>query len=301
VLFLSSSESEWVLRGSPLLPGQFHEERFFVRALHEQSVVPVPWPYLLDEDLSIFGWSYVIMPRLPGLDVDDPAVAAQLSASDRRQIAVALGTTLADMQAATWPVPGRYDPATDGIEPFPDHVASWQIAQVQDLLGKASAQTPALTTAADRDWVERVIAQAEGALRESFRPCLVMADFKDQNVVVQQSDRGAEWRVSGVFDLMGSYIGDGEAALARQIARECERTPRHADAFVRAYLGGQVPRPGFGMRLGFHMLAERMAIWEWAQREGLVWWQPDLTLRGWIAPFVNAARAVANRCDRARG
>lgn len=302
VLFLLSSEGEWVLRGSPLLPGQFQEERFVIDALHEQTSVPVPWPYLLDEDPATFGWSYVIMPRLPGIDVDDPTVAAQLTATNRHEIAVALGTTLADMQVATWPVPGRYDPAIDGIEPFPSHVADWQIAQIRDLLEKARAQTPELTTDADRDWVEGVIAQVEDALQKPFRPCLVMADYKDQNVVVQQSDHGLGWRVSGVFDFMGSYVGDGEAALARQVAIECERTPGNADAFVRAYHQrvGQAPRPGFGERLGFHMLAERLAIWEWAQREGLVWWQPDLTLRGWIAPFVDVARAVGERWDGAR-
>lgn len=302
VLFLTSSEGEWVLRGSPLLPGQFQEERFFVRALHKQSTVPVPWPYLLDEDPAIFGWSYVIMPRLPGLDLDDPSVGAQLTGNDRRQIAGALGTTLADMQAATWPVPGRYDPAIDEIDPFPSHVADWQIAQVRELLEKASAQTPALTTDADRDWVEGVIALAEDAVHQPYRPCLVMADYKDQNVVAQRGDPGVGWRVSGVFDFMGSYVGDGEAALARQIAIECERTPGNADAFVHAYhhRAGRAPRPGFRMRLGFAMLAERLPIWEWAQREGLVWWQPDLTLRGWIAPFVHMARAVGERWDEAR-
>src|SRR5262245_23862396 len=76
VLFLTSSNGEYVLRGAPHEPLQFEEQRFFVRLLHERTAVPVAWPYLVDPGIDVFGWSYVIMPRLPGLPLVDPNVFA---------------------------------------------------------------------------------------------------------------------------------------------------------------------------------------------------------------------------------
>lgn len=233
VLFLTSTAGAWVLRGSPLLPGQFREERFFARLLHERTRVPIPWPYLLDESPTIFGWSYVIMPRLPGLDLEDEVAAAELTPVDRHAIAQALGATLAAMQEATWPMAGAYDPLADTIQPFAAGHAEWLLARIRRRLDRARAHTPRLTTPADTRWVEGVIARGRDALDEPFAPCPVMQDYKDQNVVVERASR--RWRVSGVFDLMGLYFGDGEAALARQIARYLEREPALAGAFVRAY------------------------------------------------------------------
>ena len=67
-----------------------------------------------------------------------------------------------------------------------------------------------------------------------------------------------------------------------------EREPALAGAFVRAYLAGRPARPGFAARFPVYMLDERLAIWEWAQRERLVWWEPSLTLRQWAEPFTSA-------------
>ena len=292
VLFLTSTAGAWVLRGSPLLPGQFQEERFFARLLHERTRVPVPWPYLLDESPAIFGWSYVIMPRLPGLDLEDAATAAGLTPADRQAIARALGATLAEMQGVTWPVSGAYDPRADTIRPFAAGHAEWLLARIRQRLDRARAHTPRLTTPADARWAEGVIARGRAALAEPFAPCPVMPDYKDQNVVVERAGMG--WRVSGVFDLMGLYCGDGEAALARQIARYLEREPGLAGAFVRAYAAARPPRPGFAARLPLYLLDERLAIWEWAQRERLVWWPADLTLRAWAEPFLAAAAPLAS-------
>jgi hypothetical protein len=40
--------------------------------------VPVPWPYLIDPTPDIFGWSFVLMPRMPGLQLADPQMKKQL-------------------------------------------------------------------------------------------------------------------------------------------------------------------------------------------------------------------------------
>src|ERR1700730_7093772 len=94
-VFVTSTAGEFVLRGSPHFEWQFPTERYFVDLLHEKTAVPVPSPYLIDESPEIFGWSYVLMPRMPGIQVDDPKVKGLLSRADRRQMAHAMGETLA--------------------------------------------------------------------------------------------------------------------------------------------------------------------------------------------------------------
>lgn len=285
VLFLSSTSGEYVLRGAPFFPRQFPEEEFFSRLLHEGPGVPVAWPYLLDRTTDIFGWWYAIMPRMPGLQLEDREVAASLAPEDWRGIARALGATLARMQELTWPVAGAFDLESGTISSFPEGQDGWIIARIRDTLASAQEHTPRLTTPEDARWVEGVIARGREALRVPFIPRFVMADYKDQNVVVERTEEA--WRVSGVFDLMGSYFGDGEAALPRQIARSLMRDPALAGEFVRAYLAARPPRAGFAERFPVYVLDERLAVWEWAQRERLVWWDPDLMLREWAEPFTS--------------
>ena len=76
--------------------------------------MPVPWPYLFDARSDIFGWPYVLMPRMPGLQLSDPGVVAQLRREDRAGIAGELRANLAAMQALTcpFPVPGEHDADT---------------------------------------------------------------------------------------------------------------------------------------------------------------------------------------------
>lgn len=290
VLFLTSTTGEYVLRGAPHFPWQFPEERFFARLLRERTRAPVPWPYLLDESPEIFGWSYAIMPKLPGLQLEDAAVVAGLTPDDRRGIARALGETLREMQRLTWPVAGAYDLQTDGVKSLAESHADRVVAHIRRNLARARGHTPQLTTPADARWVEELIARGYGALHEPFTPCAVMTDYKDQNVVLERA--GGGWRVSGIFDLAGIYFGDGEAALSRQVARYLEREPALAGEFVRAYLAGEPPRPGFAERFPVYLLDERLAIWEWAQRERLAWWDAALTLRAWLEPFTSAGAAL---------
>lgn len=57
------------------------------------------------------------MPRMPGLQLADPQIREQLQPADRRVIAFTL-EHLAHMQQTKWPYAGRYQAATDTVEPF---------------------------------------------------------------------------------------------------------------------------------------------------------------------------------------
>ena len=117
-VFVSSTQGDYVLRGSPHFWWQFPTEQFYARFLYEQAHAPAPWPYLVDPSPEIFGWSYALMLRMPGLQLADREVREQLSPSDRLVIARALGENLASMQKAKWPHSGRYQADTDSVEPF---------------------------------------------------------------------------------------------------------------------------------------------------------------------------------------
>lgn len=130
-VFLTSTQGAFVLRGAPLDPVQFPCERWFMQKLHEQTQVPVPWPYLLDRSTDLFGWSYVIMPRLPGLSPVSQEVKQRLAESERQRIADALGTTLAELHTLTWPWIGDYDLARDGIKPLKQSYAEHVLARVR--------------------------------------------------------------------------------------------------------------------------------------------------------------------------
>ena len=125
-LFVTSSAGEFVFRGAPHGPTQFPTERFFTRLLHERTSVPVPWPYQIDDSCDFFPWSYVIMPRMPGLQVTDRKVRRDLSGAEQRAIARAMAYNLGAMQQVTMPWCARYDPDRDIVRPVPvtDH-ADW--------------------------------------------------------------------------------------------------------------------------------------------------------------------------------
>jgi aminoglycoside phosphotransferase (APT) family kinase protein len=117
-VFVSSTTGEYVLRGQPHFWWQFPTEQFFTRQLYERTHVPVPWPYLIDSTADIFGWSFAIMPRMPGLQLADQQVKNQLTTAEKQGIAHALGENLARMQEVTWPFAGCYNAATNIVEPF---------------------------------------------------------------------------------------------------------------------------------------------------------------------------------------
>ena len=63
-LFLQSSTGNYVLKGNPLYPGQFIEEKYYIDQLRNTTSLPVPRLYIVDEAEDILGWSYAIMSRL---------------------------------------------------------------------------------------------------------------------------------------------------------------------------------------------------------------------------------------------
>lgn len=314
-VFVTSTEGEYVLRGDPHFWWQFPTEEFFTQLLHERTRVPVPWPYLIDPTPDIFGWSFVIMPRMPGLQLIDPHVKERLSAAERLGIAQALGENLAHMQEVTWPFAGRYNAATTSIEPFDlAYELAWpfpveslsQLAAIEQtpisyservkaclryLLARAQEYNAVATTAEDILWVEKLIADAQDALDDTFEPCFLMEDYREGNLVVTQHDD--RWQVSGVFDLMEAHFGDGEADLSRVIAGYLDEDQQLARTFFDIYRQRKPLRPGFARRFPIYMLLDRAILWEFFQRNGRRWWEESWTFRDWASQYIFPAVILA--------
>jgi aminoglycoside phosphotransferase (APT) family kinase protein len=194
-VFITAESGDWVLRGAPHFEWQFPTERYFARFLHERTVAPVPWPYHFDQLEDIFGWSYVLMPRMPGRSFSESDWFKTLDITERVAIAAALGKTLADIHAAIAPIAGSYDPVSENVTPFPNGYGEWVIERIETLLTEALTYTP-YTTPADAAAVRAFVAAGRDALSEPYQPCVVMEDYQLGNVTIA-GDIG-RWRVGGV-------------------------------------------------------------------------------------------------------
>ncbi|GAA1573126.1 hypothetical protein GCM10009678_64720 [Actinomadura kijaniata] len=303
-LFLTTERGGYVLRGRPHYRGQFEAERFYAEALRRHTRVPVPWPYLVDERADVFGWPYVLMPRLEGLHLSDGDTRSALDPAQRADVARALGETLAEMHTLTRDRPGRYHPVVRQVVPLeapdasvwalPDPApgpdaggpyASWVTSRTLARLRTARRHRPSATTPDDLAWAGDLLSRSAPALSRPFRPCLVMEDFKEGNLVVVHRD--GRWRVNGVFDLAQSYFGDGETDVARTLCAYLDEHPPTAAAFLDAHRAAAPPRPGFAERAGAYLLLDRALLWEFFQRRALRWWPETWTFRDWAGRYLS--------------
>jgi aminoglycoside phosphotransferase (APT) family kinase protein len=271
---VTSTRGEFVLRGCPHSTEQFPKEKFFANALREHTKVPVPWPYLYEPATDIFGWAFVLMPRLPGSSpCEDRGPAVNLA------IARALGANLANAQALYFPAAGKYDLGTDTIQPYPQGYEAWVRTDMNDRLEEGRQY--GCVTKEDERWVYDVLAQGRGLWDGNWQPRFVQNDYQLGNMVVQESGEG--WRVSGLFDLFECRSGDGESDLIRVVDWYLGNNPPKganlARAFVDAYCQEKPLRPGYNERYSVHSLCNLMTFWLYGHSQAK-WFPDDQTLRG---------------------
>jgi hygromycin-B 7''-O-kinase len=267
-VFLTSTQGKFVLRGAPHYPWQFPTEQFFVDQLHARTQAPVPYPYLLEPSTDIFGWSFVIMPRMPGLQLHHKLAAARLALKDRLEIAVALARMLVEVQNLTWVVPGKFDPQTGDVMPFDKPYHEWVIENIHEKAAAAQGYNDH-TTASDLDWIKSVIDASRSFLVPAGGTCVVLGDYGAHNSSVVRSE-GA-WHVSGIFDLMTAHFGDGQADLSVQVRNYLKKDDGLAETFIDEYLRLK-PRPvGFVEQQRLYMLDLMLSFWRhWQKHQGSV-------------------------------
>jgi aminoglycoside phosphotransferase (APT) family kinase protein len=134
-ILLSTTQGEFVLRGNPE-PHQLQKERVVAAAIHGRSPIPVPWPYSISDDCTIFGWSFAIVPLLPG--TMGSALWDTLGEEDRLALAAAHGEALAALHRTTFAVPGPYDPTRQTFAEVHDFRA-WTLQRIDSLRTRCRA------------------------------------------------------------------------------------------------------------------------------------------------------------------
>ena len=284
-IMLTTSTGDFVLRGKERAAGQFAKERAVAAAINDGSSLASPWPYLVNHDAAILGWSYAVMPRLPG--TMGSTLWDRADTDGRLALAAAHGEALAHLHEATFAAPGPFDVTRDAFVAV-DNYAQWTIERVESLRSQCRAIDS--LSHADERFVDTLLRDCAGALDEPFVPVLVHHDFSlaNTNYATEHSD----FRATGVFDLGETHVGDGEEDLVRFLFR---RKSTQRAAFVDAYTGRHPFRPGASERLALYALADLLFMWQVSRR--VTNWFGDDTFLDVAAPVVASARSVADRAS----
>lgn len=290
-VFVTTTDGEFVLRGAPhWVKGdgetewrredrwQFTSERWFARQLHERTRTPVPWPIHHDQADDIFGWPYLVMPKMPGLCTDERNIVKLLEPEDRRGVAVALGENLAEMQKLTWPFAGGFSQTTIQLEPYPEGPVGMIAREARAIIRGHGDRL----TKDDVAWIEAAIDDAKGDVVSTYVHC----DYKFGNLTLLKEN--GRWRVSGLFDFHEARFADGALDLVRSACSYLDTEPELARVFREAY-----GKPLDAGRMMLHVLNDRLKIWGYFSRPGVnADWLKGKTFRGWAQRYVDGILAL---------
>jgi aminoglycoside phosphotransferase (APT) family kinase protein len=294
--FVTTSGGEFVLRGAPhWVKGpddaeyrpedrwQFAKEKYFAQQLHERTGVPVPWPMLHDETSDIFGWPYLVMPKMPGTCFNERDILNALDPVDRLGVAKALGQTVAEMQTLTSPFAGDFGTRTIALEPYPGGAMTWNAQEIQKFA--STAEKNGSITGDDRAWIDDIIARA---LKSTCsRPnTYVHCDYKLNNLTVMKSN--GVWRVTGLFDFHEARFADGGLDIVRTAYSYLDTEPQLTRVFTDSYFGGISRDPSLTELMPLFVVNDRMKFWEFfAKPDAKVSWLKGKTFRSWTEPYVD--------------
>lgn len=286
-VFLATTKGDYVFRGAPHWhkggpndAWQFPKERFYADLLHTHTDVPVAWPQHLDDSCADFPWPYLIMPRLPGLCLANPADREGLNRRDFVEIAQAMGQTLAALQTLTSEFAGDFDPAVQRLVPYPGGYAVHLRSEIEKAADEAR-RNHALGTA-DDEWLADLF-EADHSPQAS-PATFVHNDYHLGNVLLQRTQ--SSWEVSGVVDLMTCCFGDPAADLVRQSCDWLDRAPHCVDAYLSAYRQAGGCAAPTTARLALLVVYERLLIWSYFTRPDVA--HPpfqETTFRAWAEPY----------------
>ena len=298
-VFLTTTEGEFVLRGAPHWvrgPGerawrredrwQFSKETYFAEQLHLRTGAPVPWPMLHDGSDDIFGWPYLVMPRMPGQCFDERSIRKALSPDDQRGVAEALGALLAQIQQLTSPFAGDFDVDTIALTPHPGGAVEYTVDEVRRFVG--FAQESGSLAEADIAWIEAAAARAlaAGPRPNTYTHC----DFKLNNLTLSRDAAG--WRVTGLFDLHEARFADGALDIVRTACAYLDTAPALAAVFVGSYLSRAAPAPRLSEVMPLYVISDRLKFWEFLRRPENAGFLKARSFIAWTEPYLQAILAL---------
>ncbi len=280
---LETTQGLFVLRGNPRGHSQLTKERRVARFIDERSTLPAAWPYTVCDDTETFGWTYAVLPFLPG--TPGLELWPTLDADGRVDLAGAAGESLAELHDARADFFGPYDGQLDDFIELEDF-GDWFLHRLGHWRNACRAVN-ALSTDAEQ-YIDDLIDEHADALDEPFTPVLVHHDFTIENL---NFDLG-NFEATGVFDLGEANLADGEEDLVRMLGHL--DTDDEREAFVEAYTEDHPLRPGAGDRLALYALVDHLRVWEFGRRFGAIF-DEDASFVGTANPVIERARAVGKR------
>ena len=272
---LTTDKGRWIFRGRSHYSWQFPKERFFAELLGRKTSAPVPLPYIVDESLEPFAFDYALMPEMPGMQLSDRERFAALSSSDQNAIAFLQGQFLRDLQTYKHATFGYYDEEVGDIIGYEQAYSKEVILRARTCVQRANDVTKTLSL----EEVEMLFDKNDHLPKiDDALPVFVMEDYKDDNMCVAK--KGNEWKVTGLFDLMGAKFGHPLEDLPRQYAVYLDiQRPECAAAFLAGY---GVTKEDVAL-FNLFMLIDRLIIWEFGIREGKDWFEGKSFL-AWSEP-----------------
>lgn len=299
-VFVTTTEGEFVLRGAPhwisttpqtMAPPfvrsdlwQFTKEVFFARMLNERTRAPLPWPQLLDQGTDIFGWPYIIMPRMPGNCFDDRSIGKVLTREEQLAVANALGEALAELQRLEWSFAGDFDPTVTLVAYPGGHIQ--HLVRETSIFANSARGNGSLSPDDDA-WIDRIVSDALSLPPSGRTNVYIHGDYKLGNLTLEGG--GDQWRVSGVFDLHESRFGDGASDLCRQLCSFIDhRDDDGAREFLGAYRRTTADDPTAEKRMPIYIVNDRMKFWEYFTRPDVdAPWLKGKTFRSWVQPYID--------------
>lgn len=297
-LLIRASSGNYVWKGNPLFPGQWKEEQYMMNQLSKLTDVPVPTPYLVDSADDIFGYSYALMPLLPGQhyhEIDKQS----LTETEHIDILKKLVTALHTLHKWKTAIAGEYDTDIDTdldlendtdisqIQPFKKGLYSFHEQQMMYWLEDAAKFS--VIQDADIAWVREVISSAETSFQNMSTYSFVMGDFKSENILLHQE--AEEWQVSGIFDFTTAYFGDPLADVVKftnQLIWNGQQ--KEAGIFLSTYLSsaeGAASRSDILSRLSVHFVYSLTLKWGEAHATGTVDHKEMTTFREYASRHLN--------------
>jgi aminoglycoside phosphotransferase (APT) family kinase protein len=293
-VFLTTSAGEFVLRGAPhWYRGQrddryqFAKEAFFIRLVHERTGAPAPWPCHYDPMPDIFGWPYLVMPRMPGDCFNERTIRKARPPQARREVAASIGATLAKLQRLTAPAAGDYDPDAGALAFHSDGYRGHLIRSITEVTNGAEAA--GVMTAADMEWRRELVV---GARDLPARPVtFVHGDYKLDNMTVVERD-GA-WRVGGLFDFHTARFGDSARDIVRSACAYLDTEPELARVMIAAWRAGGGDTVGLDPWLPLYVASERSSIWAaFVKADARPRWSIGHTFRSWTERYLEQLAAL---------
>ena len=293
-VFLTTSAGDFVFRGAPhWYRGQrddryqFAKEAFFIDLVHAHTAAPAPWPCRYDPASDIFGWPYLVMPRMPGECFNERSIRKALPPQARREVAASIGATLAELQRLSAPAVGDYDPDTGALAFHSDGYRGHLIRSISEVA--KGGEAAGVMTAADLAWIRELALGVRDLPARAVT--FVHGDYKLDNMTVVERD-GA-WRVGGVFDLHTARFGDSARDVVRAACAYLDTETELAQAMIEAWRAGGGDAAGLGPWLPLYVASERSSIWAaFVKRDARPAWSAGHTFRSWTERYLDQLAAL---------